>query len=542
MVHYYDMTTDENGFLGKAKALWPYLLVVCAGILAYFLTNLAIPDGETITRSDDGLPRRSTYPQRVTPQKHKTGERVDVSHIDAEALNAGAIPNQRILTFKDRAALERFLAKMGGDITLLGRLDSLNALLVGFRSPLDLDGLLDRDEETAFNFPAYIPSLPEGTVQSGALGLGSQLLDYLGITVDNSLWGAGVKIAVLDTGIADHLVFKNAIERINLVDLPSDLSLLNSHGTSVASMIFSSDPRAPGVTPAATPLSVRIANDSGVSSSFLIAQGIMAAVDSGASLINISLGSSGDSSLMQDAVDYAASNNVVIVASTGNTGTEGVLYPAAYASVYGVGAVDAGNNHLDFSTTGNQVALSAPGYNITAAYPNDMAASVTGTSFSAPIVTATFAAAMSNTGTQTQGSTTAVQTVTSYLNDVGAQGADTSTGGGVPDMWRVLNGNTPGIYDAAVTSISITDNKVQVLVQNQGTETLLNSSVTVNVNGVSTTANITTLAAGASRVVSVSSGGGEGLNITGSVQVSPGQSDLRPSNNAVSVTTPVTEP
>ncbi|MGJ8645108.1 MAG: S8 family peptidase [Luteolibacter sp.] len=536
------MTSDQSGFLGKAKALWPYLLVICMGVLAYFLTNLAIPSGESIIRSDDGLPTRSAYPQRVTPQKHKSEERVDVSHIDAEALNAGAIPNQRILTFKDRAALERFLAKMGDDVTLLGRLDSLNALLVGFRSPLDLDGLLDGEEETAYNYPAYIPNLPEGGVQNGALGLGSQLLAYLGIAVDNSLWGAGVKIAVLDTGIADHLVFKNAIERINLVDLPSDLSLLNSHGTSVASMIFSSDPRAPGVTPSATPLSVRIANDNGVSSSFLIAEGIMAAVDAGASLINISLGSSSESTLMQNAVAYATSKNVVIVAPTGNTGIEGVLYPAAYSSVYAVGAVDAVNNHLDFSTTGSQIALSAPGYNITAAYPNNMAASVTGTSFSAPIVTATIAAAMSNTGTKTQSATSAVQGVTSYLNDVGTQGTDTSTGGGVPDMWRVLNGNTPGIYDAAVTSISVADNKVQVLVQNQGTETLLNTAVNVNVNGVTTTAYLTTLTAGTSRVVTVASGGGEGLNITGSVQVSSGQSDLRPSNNAVSVTTPVTEP
>lgn len=523
--------------------MWPYLLVVFMGVLAYFLTNLAIPEGKNISRSDDALPRHNTtYPQRVTPQKHKSDERVDVSHIDAEALNSGAIPNQRILTFKDRAALERFLAKAGGDVSLLGRLDGLNALLVGFRSQRDLDSLLEGDEETALNFPAFIPDLPEGSVQNGALGLGNQLLTYLGITVDNSLWGAGVKIAVLDTGIADHLVFQNPIERINLVDLPSDLSLLNGHGTSVASMIFSSDPRAPGVAPGATPLSIRVANDNGVSSSFLIAEGIIAAADNGASLINISLGSSSDSSLMREAVAYASSRDAVIVASTGNTGTEGVLYPAAYSSVYGVGAVDAGNNHLDFSTTGNQVALSAPGFNITAAYPNDQATSVTGTSFSAPIVTATFAAAMSNTGTQTQSSSSAVQTVTSYLNDVGTQGTDTSTGGGVPDMWRVLNGNTPGIHDAAVTSISVTDNQVQVLVQNQGTETLLNTAVNVNVNGVTTTANLTTLAAGTSRVVTVSSGSVAGLNITGSVQVSSGQTDLRPSNNAVTLTTPATEP
>lgn len=536
------MRAVSGNFLRKIKSLWPYLFVIGVGLLAYFLTTLSLPDGKNISQNDDTPPTRSSFPQNVTPQKHKVNQRVDVSHIDAEAMNAGAIPNQRILVFKNKAALERFLARMGKDVSLLGRLDELNALLIGFRSPLDLNGLLEGDEEKTFNFAAYLPDLPQGSVQEGALGLGSSLLSYLGITIDNSLWGKGVKIAVLDTGIADHLVFQNAIQRINLVDLPSDLSLLNGHGTSVASLIFSSDPRAPGVAPSATPLSIRIANDDGVSNTFLMAQGIMAAVSEGSDFINISMGSNGDSALMREAVAYAASNGAIIVAPVGNTGTEGILFPAAYSSVIPVGGVDARNTHLNFSTTGSQVALSAPGYNITAAYPNDMAASVTGTSFSAPIVTGTFGAAKSNTGRVTMSNSAAVSAVTSKLNDVGAQGSDNSTGAGVPDLWRVLNGNTPGIYDAAVTSINFADNKVQVLVQNQGTETLLNTAVNVNVNGVTTTANLTTLTAGESRMVTVPSSSGEGLNITGSVQVSSGQSDLRPLNNAVSVTTPTSNP
>ncbi|MFN7343136.1 MAG: S8 family serine peptidase, partial [bacterium] len=82
------------------------------------------------------------------------------------------------------------------------------------------------------------------------------------------------------TGIADHIAFKNAIQRINLVPLPTDPSALNGHGTAVASVIFSNNPLAPGVAPSATPLSVRIADDNGTSNTFLIAQGIIAAVAS----------------------------------------------------------------------------------------------------------------------------------------------------------------------------------------------------------------------------------------------------------------------
>lgn len=537
------MPSKTRRTLTKARGLWPWALVIGMGVLAYFVTSQAIPGGETTKpeKNDGGLSKRFSYPNG-TPQKHKSEKRPDVSHIDADALNAGAIANQRVITFKDRAALERFLKKLGGDLSLLGRIDKLNTLLVGFRNPSDLDGLLEGDEKTAFNFPAFIPDLPEGSVQEGALGLGNGLLSYLGITVDHSLWGTGVRIAVLDTGIADHLVFRNPISRTNFVDLPSDLSLLNGHGTSVASLIFSSDPRAPGVAPGATPLSYRIADDDGASNTFLISQGILAAIEDGANFINLSLGTPSNSDLLRDTVEFAASRNVVIVASSGNTGTEGVLFPAAYPSVIAVGAVDAANQHLDFSTTGSQVSLSAPGLAITAAFPNERAASVTGTSFSAPIVTGSFAASMSNTGTVTSNTASAVRAVTSRLNDVGTQGTDPSTGAGVPDLWRVLNGNTPGIHDAAVTSVSLTGNNVQVLVQNQGTETLLNTAVNVNVNGINTAANLTTLAPGESRTVTVASGAREGLNITGSVQVSPSVSDLRSSNNAVSITTPTTQP
>ena len=106
-------------------------------------------------------------------------------------------------------------------------------------------------------------------------------------------------------------------------------------------------------------------------------------------------------------------------------------------------------------------------------------------------------------------------------------------------MWRIRNGNTPGVYDAAVTSITTTGTQVQVLVQNLGTETLVNTAVSVNINGTTTNANITTLARGDTRVITVPLGGsGEGLNIRGGVRLSGGQTDQRPSNDSLSQSSP----
>jgi hypothetical protein len=113
---------------------------------------------------------------------------------------------------------------------------------------------------------------------------------------------------------------------------------------------------------------------------------------------------------------------------------------------------------------------------------------------------------------------------------------------GVPDMWRILNGSTPGIYDAAINSITTSGNQIQALVQNLGTETMINAAVSVNVNGVTTNANITTLAPGETRIITVAGGGSENLNITGTVRLSGNQRDLRPANDSIYQSIPASKP
>jgi len=528
------MANRSENFTGKTKALLPYLLILLVGVAAYFLTRLAIPDGETIARKPEASPTSSTYPKQPAPGKPSKTQRSQTGKLDTAAIEDGAIPNQRVLVFKDKASLDTFLAKMGGGLSLLGRIDSLNSLRIGFQNEADLLALLDGTEETGFIFPLRIPDFETVGPQEGAAAFGNGLLKWLGIEGDNSQWGAGVKIAILDTGIADHLAFANAIQRFNLVPLPENPSDLNGHGTAVATLIFSNNPFAPGIAPSATPMSYRIANDDGVSDSFLIAKAIVAAVDDGANIINISMGGYGRSAVTDSALAYAAEYGVPVIAPSGNSGRPGVMQPAANTTVIAVGAVDAKNQYMNFSTTGSEVAVSAAGYGINVAYPGNKAAQVSGTSFSAPAIVGTIAATMSNSGARTLSSSQAIALMNANLNDVGSQGHDPQTGAGVPDMWRILNTGKTGIADAAVTSVYTERNQVQVLVQNQGTELLINTGVSVNVNGVTTSANITTLAVGESRLVTVPAGSSDILHIQSSVQLSGGQSDQRPSNDTLS--------
>ena len=483
-----------------------------------------------------------SYPQDDHVTKTRTKDRGPALTGDEAALSANAIPNQRTIGFADRAAMDRFLAGLGGGVSVLGRLDKLNALRVGFGNEADLLALLDGSEETSLIYPVSIPDFAPSDSEQNATSVENGILSWLGVTGDNSGWGNGVKIAILDTGIADHLVFKNPIERINLVPLPEDASTQNPHGTAVASVIFSSNSFAPGIAPAASPLSVRIADDDGNSDSFLIAQGIIAAVDAGADLINISLGGEGKSNLVSNALEYAENAGSVVIASSGNSGTEGVMEPAARPSVIAVGAVDALNGHMNFSTTGPELAVSAAGFEVNVAYPGDQAARVSGTSFSAPAVTGALAATMSNNGSRSMNGIAAVETMNRNLNDIGEQGTDPLTGAGVPDMWRILNNGQRGVFDAAVTSVATDGSQVSVLVQNQGTETIINAGVSVNVGGVSTEANLTTLAPGESRTVTVAAGAANGLIIQSSVRLSGGQTDQRPSNDTFSQETPTPGP
>jgi len=527
----------------KLRNLLFLLGFVVAGLLGYWLARTAVP--RMAHRGGEEPVGNAPWQQIVDEQapKFRGEDREATQRRDYAAAIAGAFEGQRMLVFKDADAMAKFLARAGANIRLLGKIDQLHALRVGFSNYDDLASLLDGGADPSFVFPVSIPAPKDGTVQPGAVPMGSHLLDFLGVTGDNSSWGKGVRVAVLDTGVTANSAFNANITAINLVDLPADPSQQNGHGTAVASMIIGSDPLTPGVAPAADILSIRIADDNGQSDSYLLAKGIITAADAGVSLINISMGSQGDSPLVHDAIAYAQAKGAMIFAAAGNNGINGVDHPAADAGVIAVGAVDAAGYHLDFSNTGSQIALAAPGYALNAAWTGDQVASVSGTSFSSPIVLASVAVLMSRPGSPPLTAPQAYQLLMSYLDVGGAPGTDaTAIGGGMPDIGRVINGNTPGLYDAAIAPIQIVPpnagnpyGQVEVVVQNRGTEALVNTKVQVSIGGGVISSNITQLAPNAWAVVNVPvnypPAGSAPLTVDASVSLSGGVTDSNKSNN-----------
>jgi len=443
-------------------------------------------------------------------------------------------PGEMVIQFATEEAFRAFLAGLkGSDVRLLGQLDALRAVRVGYASLGGLTSMLGDDAEVAANFPVTLPDPVDGGVQPGAVGLGRSLLEWLGIDGDNSKWGKGVLVAVLDTGVGEHPTLSGVIRRADDVAQHGDLSSLNGHGTAVASLIAGSNGLAAGVAPGANLLSVRITNEAGTSDSFSLAAGIIAAVDGGAHVINISMGSYGNASIVYDAVRYAQQRGSVIVASAGNDAAGQPSYPAAYPGVISVGAVDARGEHLAFSNTGANLSLAAPGYEVNAAWPNRQLIGFTGTSASAPIVSGAIAATMSQGGSSILTAQQAARVVMGNLNDTGAPGADIYYGTGLIDLGRVMRRSTTGVIDAAVAGVVVSPdgNGLLVTVQNRGTVNLVNTAVSVTTGAGSFPMNVTSLPPGGIHTfqVPVSTPANTPGYVT--TQVTPTGVDAFPSNN-----------
>lgn len=163
----------------------------------------------------------------------------------------------------------------------------------------------------------------------------------------------------------------------------------NGHGTHVAGIIAAKTNNQRGIAGIAWNnkiMPVKGIGADGSGSSFDIAQGVIWAADHGAQVINMSVGNYHPSNALHDAIKYAFSKNVVMVAASGNDHTDQPSYPAAYPEVLSVAAVDWKGNQAEFSNFGPYIDVAAPGVDIASTYTQSDYASLSGTSMACPHV------------------------------------------------------------------------------------------------------------------------------------------------------------
>ena len=163
-----------------------------------------------------------------------------------------------------------------------------------------------------------------------------------------------------------------------------------NHGTHVAGIAAASTNNGIGVAGVGYDtrlLSGKVLDDTGSGSSSTVVNGITWATDHGATVINLSLGGAGACpSVMQDAVNYAWSQGVVVVAAAGNDATNGVDWPANCSYALAVAASDATDARATFSNYGTAIPLTAPGVNILSTSNTGDYVSFSGTSMATPHV------------------------------------------------------------------------------------------------------------------------------------------------------------
>ncbi|MCE5238536.1 S8 family peptidase [bacterium] len=213
--------------------------------------------------------------------------------------------------------------------------------------------------------------------------------------------GAGVKVAVLDTGIqADHPdLAANVKGGANFVSTPpwkpanaSKWADDNGHGTHVAGIIAAVDNTigVVGVAPQASLYAVKALDKSGSGYLSWIIAGLQWCGANGIQVVNMSLGTASDVQSFHDACDQAHALGIKLVAAAGNENAA-VSYPAAYASVIAVAAVDRTDTRAWFSNFGPQIAVAAPGVDVFSTYLGSAYQTLSGTSMAAPHATGTLA-------------------------------------------------------------------------------------------------------------------------------------------------------
>lgn len=431
----------------------------------------------------------------------------------AALFRALASPESRareaVLVFRDDAALQRFLSRASeAGVSVLR---SSNALLSA-RVRLDSLDAFERDlvefgddiASLGANPLVSIPSSPtaQDRAAQNEVPFRNEALDFLGASGDRGNWGRGVTVAILDTGIDADATF--GAGRVRALDIGLGLSpgtgREDGHGTAVGALAAGMATDAPGVAPAANLLSIRVTDANGTSDLFTLSQGIVAAVDAGAKVINISLGGYSGGAVLDRALTYAEQAGVVVVAAAGNDQAAQLAWPAADPRVVSVGAVDRAEQQVSFSNAGEQLTLTAPGYGVQTAWLNGQRVYIDGTSASAPFVAGSIAALLS----QNPGLTPrqAADLLARTASDAGAPGADPAFGRGIVNLATALNVGNPTYVDTAVSShyYNPATQQMEFVVQNRSGRPITGLTLSVSNGTTTTTQTVPSLSIGESYV------------------------------------------
>lgn len=273
-----------------------------------------------------------------------------------------------------------------------------------------------------------------------------------------ALWkqthGAGVRVAVVDSGIAPHTALKDVV--VDYRNFSSDSEVYDSlgHGTHVAGVIGAKSGAAKGIAPGVQLVSMKVLGHSGMGSNDSVAKAVLHSIEAKCDIVCMSLGSPKPSAIVHEAIRKASDAGVIIVCAAGNDGGA-VNYPAAFQETIGVGAVDKAGNVCEFSSRGKEITVAAPGQDITSTWLADGYATISGTSMAAPFVAGVLSLYVSAAKADHRkiDHKSACKALSETCRDVGVPGKDSEYGWGLVDPHRLLNFSAQASVDGVTIFI-----------------------------------------------------------------------------------------
>lgn len=179
--------------------------------------------------------------------------------------------------------------------------------------------------------------------------------------------GAKVKVAVLDSGV-DYVSGINLAGYVNMVEGEEEISPMfqdmTGHGTGIAGIIAGNgETGIRGVNPNVALYSVKVLDEENMAPLSRIIRGIYWCIENDIDIINMSFGTTAYSKALEQAVADAYQANILMIGAAGNDSGD-VEYPAAFQQVMAVAAASPNAEISDFSNTGEELEVAAPGEKI----------------------------------------------------------------------------------------------------------------------------------------------------------------------------------
>jgi serine protease len=289
----------------------------------------------------------------------------------AWSVAVGSPPARVFIEFQPGSASQVAQAAQAAGGTLHHVFDDLNAIAVTVPEAA-LAGL-SRNPNVVFIEPDARRYLMAESVPYGIAMVKAPEVHF-DATTGKGATGKGIKVGVIDSGIRlSHEEFAGMT--ITGGGLSSWANDLDGHGTHVAGTIAAqvNGKGVVGVAPGVSLHIFRVFDDTG---KWAYSSSLLAAArhcrDAGAKIISMSLGGSTKNRTEESGMkDLYEKDGILLIAAAGNGGNTQHSYPASYASVVSVAAVDAEQKKADFSQSNNQVELAAPGVMVLSTSPID---------------------------------------------------------------------------------------------------------------------------------------------------------------------------